>query len=271
MNDLELLRRKKEHLAPDKTRKTIDAALARIVNTETRRGLIMALDLTGSRESSLKEARIATASMLSAIKSFGTIVVKLAYFRGESECRATGWQQDAEIISNTMRRLNCEVGQTQIARILKLVLQEPRQICGAVYIGDHCEDEPGELESVACALDGRGIPLWVFHECADNDGSSIKAKPIFKRVAAMSGGAYVEFKPDSAEALREMLLNVGALTAAGLEGLRRIEAPKTPEARQLQSSLLMLAAPPSARYVPGKQSTIKPAGRFDLLRPAERK
>lgn len=44
--------------------------------------LIVALDLTGSRAESLKQARKATAQMFTGIKAVGKVGVKLAYYRG---------------------------------------------------------------------------------------------------------------------------------------------------------------------------------------------
>lgn len=83
-------------------------------------------------------------------------------------------------------------------------------VTGLVFVGDHCEDDPGELRELAALLGQRSVPLFVFHECADHDERSLQAKPMFKRVAGLSGGVYCEFKPDSGAALREMLANVGA-------------------------------------------------------------
>ena len=79
----------------------------------------------------------------------------------------------------------------------------------------------------------------MFHECSDRDDRSLKAKPLFKRMAEASGGVYVEFKPDSSEILREMLSSVAAFSADGVKGVERLGAPKTPEARKLQGRLLL--------------------------------
>jgi hypothetical protein len=228
-------------LSPE--RRLMNEALARIGPVEvreTRRGrLIVALDLTGSREHSLRQARIATAAMLDTIKALGAVAVKLAYFRGPDECRTSQWQSDPDVLSQSMRRLSCETGGTQIARVLRLALAETEKVSGVVFVGDHCEDDPGELRELAAALGQRCMPLFVFHECADHDERSLAAKPVFKRMAEASGGVYCEFKPDSGLVLREMLSSVGAFTAAGVEGVKRAALPRTPEARQLQGRLLL--------------------------------
>ena len=202
--------------------------------------LLMALDLTASRGPSLHQARIATAAMLDTIKAIGAVEVKLVYFRGTDECRASGWERP-DILSKSMRQLSCELGGTQIARVLRLALKE-KELSGVIYIGDHCEDDGHELRELAAALGRRSMPVFVFHECADDDEGSREAKPVFKRMAEASGGVYLKFKPNSGAVLKELFANLGAFAAAGAEGVRQAEPAKTPEARQLQTRLL-LAAP----------------------------
>jgi hypothetical protein len=205
--------------------------------------LMVALDLTGSREHSLGQARIATAAMFDTIKALGAVAVKLVYYRGPDECRATSWHSDPDILVASMRRLSCEAGYTQIARVLRLALAEGGKVSGLVFIGDHCEDDPAELCELAAKLGRRSVPLFVFHECADDNCRSIDAKPVFKSMAEASGGVYVEFKPDSGMVLRELIGSVGAHAAAGMEGIRRVALAKTPEARQLQGKMLLLGIP----------------------------
>lgn len=234
-------------IALDTERRLMNEALARLQPKGLKHGggkgrLIFALDLTGSREHSLKQARIATAAMFDTIKALGAVAIKLVYYRG-SEIKATHWQNDPAVLAHSMRRLSCETGYTQIARMLRLALDEHEPVCGVVFVGDHCEDDPGELRDLAQALGRKSCRCFVFHECADHDDRSIEAKPIFKAMASLSGGVYVEFKPDSGAVLREMLGNVGALAAAGVEGVKRVALPQTPEARQLQTQLRLLAAP----------------------------
>jgi hypothetical protein len=206
--------------------------------------LIMALDLTGSREQSLKQAHIATASMFDTIKALGAVIVKLVYFRGgfllgHGECRASGWHDNPDILCRAMRRLSCKTGYTQIARVLRLALAERETAAGVVYIGDHCEDDPGELHELARALGRKSIPLFMFHEIADYDGRSLEARPIFEDMADASAGGYVEFKPDSGAVLKEILANVAAFAAAGAEGVRQSPRATTPEGKQLQNRLLL--------------------------------
>jgi hypothetical protein len=258
MNFLDRWRRDDGKVSPEKQR--MIEALARLggetkqipspspVQPRKAGRLIMALDLTGSREHSLKQARIATASMFDTIKALGAVAVKLVYFRGGGllrggECRASGWHDNPDILCRSMRGLSCKTGYTQIARVLRLALAEKETVSGVVYIGDHCEDEPDELHGLARALGRKSIPLFIFHECDDIDGRSLEAQPVFEAMAELSGGVYVEFKPDSGAVLKEILANVAAFAAAGAEGVRQAPRATTPEARQLQGRLCLLAAP----------------------------
>ena len=141
---------------------------------------------------------------------------------------------------------------TQIARLLRLALAETEPVAGVVLVLDHCEDNPGKLLELARTLGQKSTKLYLFHECADHDTRSLKAKPLFKRMAEASGGVYVEFKPDSGAVLREMLTSLAAFSAAGSEGVTQVGRAATPEARRLQGCLLL----------PDGNS-----GRFDILRP----
>jgi hypothetical protein len=244
-NALEKLRDSEKAL--DAERRLMSEALARLGKTEERRiahragKLIFGLDLTGSREAGLKQARIATAAMFDAIKTFGSIEMKFVYYRGTDECRESVWYSDPDVLCRSMLKLSCRTGATQIAKLLRLVLGQSQKLSAAVFVGDHCEENPEEMMGLAEMLRDKAIPLFVFHECDDHDQWSLKAKPVFKRMAEISGGVYVEFKPDSGQVLRELLPNIAAFSTAGTEGVRKLALPVTPEAKQLRSRLLLAA------------------------------
>ena len=239
-------------------RRLMNEALARIAHsavTETRRGaehldkparvskpgrLVFVLDLTSSRGPGLQRARVATAAMFDAIKRIGSVAVKLIYFRGDNECRAGSWERDPAVVSRDMQRLSCKLGMTQIARALDCVLKGEAEVSGVVFIGDHCEDDPEELARLAAALGKKHIPIFVFHECADDDGRARDARPVFERMAEISGGVYSAFEPESGEVLTELLSSVAAFGAAGPEGIQQMEPATTPQAQQLQTRLLLL-------------------------------
>ncbi len=244
-----LERLKQSERALDAERRLLNEALTSLGETEKRSvarliarragRLIFGLDLTGSREPGLKQARIATAAMFDAIRNFGSVEVKLVYYRGTDECRESSWYTEADVLRRSMLQLSCERGRTQIAKLLNLVLAQNEKPSAVVFVGDHCEEEDGELVRLAARLGEKHVPLFVFHECADHDDWSLRAKPVFRRMAEITGGVYVEFKPDSGDVLRELLPAVGAFSAAGAEGVERIALPVTTEARRLRSRLLL--------------------------------
>jgi hypothetical protein len=211
--------------------------------------LAFILDLTGSRSASLENARIATVAMFDTLKAIGAITVKMIYFRGAKECKASAWETDPSAVSRTMEHLDCEIGQTQIARALRQVLSEREPVAAVVYVGDHCEDHPDELIGLAQGLGARSMPLYVFHECADHDERSLRARPTFQRIAEASGGVYCEFRPDAGKVLRELLASVAAFSAAGTEGVKQTPLPQTHAAQQLHSRLLLGPGdgPPAAK------------------------
>lgn len=204
--------------------------------------LIVVLDLTASREGGLTQARKATAAMFEAITSFGSVAVKLVFFRGR-ECKAGKWERNAEAVCGSMLALSCRCGHTKIGRVLRLVADEPGPVSGVVYIGDHCEEDGDELAALAGRLGEKHIPVWMFHEIDHADERWKLAKPIFEAMAAESGGAYCPFGAASADTLRELLSTVAAFSAAGAEGINGIEQARTPEARQLRNRLLLPPAP----------------------------
>jgi len=201
--------------------------------------LAFVLDLTGSRSASLQKARIATAAMFDTIRAIGSVAVKMIYFRGARECKASAWESDPAVVSRTMQQLSCATGATQIGRALRQVLIESETPAAVVFIGDHCEDDPRELVALSAELGKRNAPLYVFHECGDDDARSLAAQPVFTRVAEASGGVYCEFRPDAGDVLRELLSSVAAFSSAGKEGVTQIGRAATPQARQLQDRLLL--------------------------------
>ena len=235
----------------DEAWRLMNEALERLGQADKKHGaagraggrLIVALDLTSSRAESLRQAQKATAQMFDAIKAMGAVAVKLAYYRGNHECKAGAWQDDAGVVSRAMLGLSCKAGNTQIARVLKLALAEKEKLSGVVFIGDHSEDDDWELDDLAVKLGHKRIPIFVFHEIRDQDSLALHAQSIFEHMAKVSGGVYAEFRPDSGAILRELLSTVAAFSASGHEGVKQVAQPVTAAARQLRGNLLMLPAP----------------------------
>src|SRR5476651_2050221 len=106
------------------SRPEIDAFLERVrglgpVNTSGKRGrLVFALDATMSRQPTWDSACAMQADMFREAASIGGLDIQLAYFRGLSECRASGWVAGSDKLANLMSAIDCRGGHTQIGKIL---------------------------------------------------------------------------------------------------------------------------------------------------------
>jgi hypothetical protein len=241
-----LVKHESDDTALEHARQLLTEALAKLAHNEPPEDrrlqgrLIFCLDLTASRQGGLDQAQIATAAMFDATKKTGRkLAVKFVYFRGKDECKESQWCDDPDILRRSMLSLSCKTGETQIGRSLRLVLRQTEKPNAVVFVGDQCEEDSFELSELAQELGRRFIPLFVFHDCNDEDERCLNAKPVFKRLALCSGGVYVEFNCESGDVLLELLSNVAAYSAGGTEGIRQLALPKTSEARQLQERLLL--------------------------------
>lgn len=229
-------------------RQSMAEALARLDGTQRKRGLLtspaarllIGLDLTGSRAACLVEARSAMEGMLRAVRGFGNLTVKAMYYRGEECCESPGWCGDIDALSQLMLGLTCEMGTTQIARILRRASEERERLSGVVFIGDHCEESYEVLYQLASTLGRKSVPIFIFHECAARDTYAVQAREPFMRLAELSGGVYTKFTLQSGATLNEMLAGIAAYSTQGLRGLQRLAAPATPAARQLHAGLRLM-------------------------------
>ena len=78
--------------------------------------LIFALDATASREPSWDRACRIQGEMFEATAALGGLDVKLVYYRGFNECKASRWMTSAADLHRVMRAVSCVGGQTQIER-----------------------------------------------------------------------------------------------------------------------------------------------------------
>ena len=110
--------------APVSAKPEIDAFLEKVralgpASASGGRGrLIFALDATMSRQPTWDMACQLQADMFKEAASIGSLDIRLVYYRGLNECRATDWISDAQRLAALMSRISCEGGQTQIRRVL---------------------------------------------------------------------------------------------------------------------------------------------------------
>jgi hypothetical protein len=119
-------------------------------------------------------------------------------------------------LHDAMRAVFCLGGETQIARVLRHVLNAAasEKIGALVFVGDAMEEKLDELCGLAGQLGLRGVPVFAFHE-----GGDAKVARAFKDIARLSHGAYCPFDGNSAEELRALLGAVAAYAAGGHRAL----------------------------------------------------
>ena len=182
--------------------------------------LVFALDATMSRQPTWDLACSLQGEMFSEAASIGGLAIRMVYFRGLSECRATGWITDATRLRRLMSTIRCEGGQTQIERVLSDARTAVRVESGSarvramVFVGDAMEENPDALCAIAGELGLLKLPCFMFQEGRDAD-----VEATYREIARLSGGAWCRFDSGSAAQLRDLLRAVAAYAAGGKEGL----------------------------------------------------
>src|SRR5437588_2171802 len=80
--------------------------------------LVFALDATMSRQPTWDMACALQADMFREAAALGSLDIRLVYYRGFNECRATGWISDSAQLAKLMSRIDCRGGNTQIGTVL---------------------------------------------------------------------------------------------------------------------------------------------------------
>ncbi|MEQ8658079.1 MAG: VWA domain-containing protein [Hyphomicrobiales bacterium] len=178
--------------------------------------LLFALDATLSRERTWDRAMHIQSSMFAEANTVNGLAMKLIYFRGFDECRASAWQKDGKSLARLMQGIGCLGGQTQIGRILRFARKEISKapVPAMVYIGDAVEEGPDALSQQAGELGMLGCKLFIFHEGHDRMAASV-----FRSMAANSGGGYFQFDGRSAETLARLLKAVARYASGGRTAL----------------------------------------------------
>lgn len=194
------------------------------------RGLIFAMDATGSRAPTWEKALQVQGSMFSAFSK--GLRVQLVYFRG-GEFYASRWSADAAQLAEVMAGVRCMAGLTQIARVLEHAFASAEQggVSALVYVGDCMEETREELAALARKLGLRGVKAFMFQE-----GDIPAAAASFREIAQITGGAYCRLGEGSAAELRDLLSAAAAYAAGGTSGLAELAQHK-PAARLLLTQM----------------------------------
>jgi hypothetical protein len=196
--------------------------------------LVFALDATMSRQPTWDHACVIQAEMFDAAAALGGLSVKLVYFRGLSECRASRWVADPHVLGGLMAKIDCRGGFTQIRKVLSHVATEAREnrVGALVYVGDACEEPVDELAARAGELALRGVPAFLFQE-----GSDAGASVAFAEIARITGGAHVRFSAGAGAELAKLLRAVAAYAAGGRAALAALDKRGDAGARLLLGRL----------------------------------
>lgn len=181
--------------------------------------LIFALDATMSRQPTWDLACQLQADMFREAGSIGGLDVRLVYFRGLNECRASPWISDTAKIAKLMSTIQCQGGQTQIGRVLSDARKEAVEsgVRAIVFVGDAMEENVDALCATAGELGLLKVPCFMFQE-----GHDEVAETAYREIARLTGGAWCRFDTGSAAQLRELLRAAAAYAAGGREALQRL-------------------------------------------------
>lgn len=196
--------------------------------------LIFALDATASREPSWDRACRIQGEMFEATAALGGLDVKLVFYRGFNECKASRWMANATDLHRAMRAVSCLGGETQIERVLAHAIAEAKQerVGALVFVGDAMEENVDRLCHQAGELGLLGVPVFVFHE-----GRDPIAARAFQQIAKLSRGAYLSFDLASAERLKELLAAIAVYAAGGHRALADYSKNKSGEVLRLTAQL----------------------------------
>jgi hypothetical protein len=192
--------------------------------------LVFALDATMSRQPTWDMACALQADMFREAASLGSLDIRLVYYRGLNECRASPWISDSAHLAKLMAKIDCRGGTTPIGKVLSEARREAvaSGVRAVVFVGDAMEEKVDELCAKAGELGLLKVPVFMFQE-----GHDETAEQAFREIARLTGGAWCKFDPGAAAQLRELLRAAAAYAAGGREALKRLSANESGAAKLL--------------------------------------
>jgi hypothetical protein len=186
---------------------------------QARGRLIFALDATMSRQPTWDMACALQADMFREAAAIGSLDIRLVYYRGLNECRASSWVSDTAHLARLMSGIACRGGNTQIGRVLSDARSEAASsgVRAMVFVGDAMEEPIDDLCARAGELGLLKVPAFMFQE-----GDDSTAEQAFREIARLTGGAWCRFDPGAAAQLKELLRAAAAYAAGGREALLRL-------------------------------------------------
>ena len=192
--------------------------------------LVFALDATMSRQPTWDMACALQADMFREAAALGSLDIRLVYYRGFDECRASSWISDSGQLAKLMSKIDCRGGNTQIGKVLSEARREATAsgVRAVVFVGDAMEEKVDDLCARAGELGLLKVPVFMFQE-----GHDTTAEQAFREIARLTGGAWCRFDPGAAAQLRELLRAVAAYAAGGRDALKRLSTPGSGAAKLL--------------------------------------
>jgi hypothetical protein len=174
--------------------------------------LVFALDATMSRQPTWDMACTLQADMFREAAAIGSLDIRLVYYRGLNECRASSWISEPAYLGRLMSGIACQGGNTQIGKVLSEARREAvaSGVRAVVFVGDAMEEPVDDLCAKAGELGLLKVPVFMFQEGHDD-----VAEQAFREIARLTGGAWCRFDPGAAAQLRELLRAAAAYAAGG--------------------------------------------------------
>jgi hypothetical protein len=192
--------------------------------------LVFALDATMSRQPTWDMACTLQADMFREAAAIGSLDIRLVYYRGLNECRASNWISEPAHLARLMSGIACQGGNTQIGKVLSEARREAvaSGVRAVVFVGDAMEEPIDDICAKAGELGLLKVPVFMFQEGHDD-----VAEQAFREIARLTGGAWCRFDPGAAAQLRELLRAAAAYAAGGREALLRLSRTAGGAARLL--------------------------------------
>lgn len=188
-------------------------AVPAVAGTASRRGrLLFCMDATASREPTWDRAAKIQGEMFVAAESLGGLDVRLAFYRGFDDFKASKWTSNGIELARLMARVECLAGNTQIGRVFALAAEEAQQhkLDALVFVGDCFEENLDSVGALAGQLGLLGVPAFLFQE-----GANPVAGRAFAQFAKLTNGRHCRFDASSPDELRRLLGAVAAYAAGG--------------------------------------------------------
>src|ERR1700733_8158164 len=197
--------------------KSLDPA----ANTGGRGRLLFALDATMSRQPTWDQACVLQAEMFREAAAAGGLHIKLVYYRGLSECRASAWIGEAGQLGELMSHIDCRGGHTQIAKVLSHARRESEKapLEALIFVGDAMEEALDDLCAGAGELGLRNVRAFMFQE-----GYDPLCEEAFREIARLTRGAHCRFDPGPPQQLPELLRAAAPYAAGGMRALADLQA-----------------------------------------------